>query len=166
VKTSRLLGIAAVAALLLGVAGTASNVIADQISTSVEIDQFKDHGSLSQSRNVIGLLGGTIIVGRFTVIVPPGAIRGMATITATVPDRSQLLCELSISPASANQFNLPVTLIANGVGGTIKDSASLRMFWLEPSTGTWVPVGIGNSNLILIAQLRHFSTYAGGRGGW
>jgi hypothetical protein len=152
--------------LLLGT-GSLPRADAAQNGPRIEIEQFGERGSSLGTETIDGLLGGRLQVGRWTVIVPPGAIDGTVTITLKVPDKSRLQCELSISPESANKFLIPVTLVGNGFGGSISDPLSLRMLMLDPSTATWRPIGLSaNSNFVITAQLWHFSEYAGGKAGW
>src|SRR5262245_44036824 len=69
--------------------------------------------SVTNSKTMMGMLGGTVTAGNFTVVVPPLAVSGTVTVTVTQPDREKPYVELSISPTSANKFRTPVTLIAN-----------------------------------------------------
>jgi len=163
-----MLALAFLALLALGAAPRAACAQGQLgLDPTFTVDEVPESGSLRTARNVSGLLGATIQCGRFTVLIPPGAIAGSATVTVSVPDRSKLLCDLSISPASANHFLVPVTLIANGAGGTLTAPALLRLYWFDPSDRTWKPVGAAaSSGLVMIGTLKHFSTYAGGRAGW
>lgn len=135
--------------------------------TSIQIVRFPETGMATGSSKIDGARGATLQVGRWILVVPPGAITGAATITITVPDRSKLECDLSISPASANHFRSPVSLIANASGGTAPGPPPLNLFWYDPLTQTWQVVGssVGASGIVT-AHLLHFSHYAGGKGGW
>lgn len=127
--------------------------------------------AVSTSRTINGLLGGIVSAGRFTVVIPPLAIRGVATVTVSMPDTSELRCDLGIQPASANGFGVPVLLVAQCGGlldlGRLRDS---RILWLNPATGQWVPVPgsqVDLAGLSVSAPLQHFSSYrVGGKAGW
>ena len=127
-------------------------------------------GPASRSLLVNGAKGGQLVLGRYQVDVPPRAFAGMATITLCVPDPTRMRCELSISPASANHFVFPVTLVANCTGSR-SPMLEVQTVTLDPSTGIWnvVPGTIANSyNLTLYTPLWHFSSYGqvGNRAGW
>lgn len=95
--------------------------------------------ALSGSAIIVGSRGGKVSAGRFTVIVPPLAIRGTAIITIEVPDSSRLLCDISISPPSANNFLQPVTLRTDcsGIPGIHLDQ--LVTFWYDPVLNLRIP---------------------------
>jgi len=121
---------------------------------------------------VVGLLGGVISVGDFTVVIPPLALTRTATITVSQPDLAHPFVNLSISPASANHFLLPVLLTANAKR---LDPALLSLAYISyynPATAQWerVPgVSVSLLNLTVTAPLSHFSTYGvfvGGKAGW
>ena len=118
--------------------------------------------SATSSKTINGLLGGTITAGRFTVIVPPAAFFGTATVTVNQPDVSKLQVSLSISPADKNHFLLPVLLVADGSSMNPQLLSAAFISWYNPATGQWVPVA-GSSvsllNLTVTAPLLHFSQY-------
>jgi hypothetical protein len=120
----------------------------------------------------IGLLGGTVRAGDFTVIVPPGAIRSLATVTVSQLDPTKPVVDLSITPASANRFLLPVLLVANArtMNRTLLSVAYISYY--NPTTGQWERVAgtsVSVLNLTVTAPLWHFSKYrveSGGKAGW
>jgi len=128
--------------------------------------------SATTTRTVIGLLGGVVNAGDFTVVIPPGAIAGTAAVTVSQPDRLHPVVQLSIAPLSANRFNLPVLLVANA---RTMDRSLLSVAYLSyfnPATGQWERVSgsaVSVLNLTVTAPLWHFSTYrveSGGKAGW
>jgi hypothetical protein len=128
--------------------------------------------SATTTRTIIGLLGGVVSAGDFSVVIPPGAIMGTAAVTVTQPDRLHPVVQLSIAPLSANKFQLPVLLVANArtMSPSLLSVAYLSYF--NPATGQWERVS-GSSvsllNLTVTAPLWHFSTYrveSGGKAGW
>jgi hypothetical protein len=136
-------------------------------SPAVQINEVPERGMLSGSATIDGRVGGYLKVGRWTLRVPPGAFATTATVTLTVPNASKMVCELEISPASANNFLVPVSLTAYGAGGNVPAS-QLRLFWFDPASESWVGI-TGFTNPLtssVTAPLWHFSTYAQGKAGW
>jgi len=124
------------------------------------------------TRTIVGLLGGTVTAGDFTVVIPPGAILGTAAVTVTQPDRSHSVVQLGIAPASSNKFLLPVLLVANA---RVMDRSLLAVAYISyfnPATGQWerMPASsVSLLNLTVTTPLWHFSTYrveSGGKAGW
>jgi hypothetical protein len=121
---------------------------------------------------VVGPLGGVVSVGDFTVVIPPAALLQTATVTVSQPDLAHPVVNLSIAPASANHFLLPVLLVANvkRLDPALLSLATISYY--NPTTGQWETVsGVSLSllNLTLTAPLQHFSTYrvsADGKAGW
>jgi hypothetical protein len=128
-------------------------------------------GPTEGSVTIDGLLGGTLHVGRFTLVVPPAALRQRATITMRIPDPSTMRVELSISPASANNFLVPVTLMSNVAGTDVPLVSKLQTVWYDELKGVWRPVpgsAVNVAGLQVYAPLFHFSTYGinDGKAGW
>ena len=121
---------------------------------------------------VVGLLGGVVSVGEFTVVIPPLALRQTATITVSQPDLAHPVVNLSIAPASANGFLLPVLLVANAkrLDPALLSVATISYY--NPTTAQWETVpgaSVSLLNLTVSAPLMHFSTYrvtVGGKAGW
>jgi hypothetical protein len=118
------------------------------------------------------VLGGIVSVGNFTVVVPPAALLRTATITVTQPDLARPVVNLSISPASANRFLLPVLLVADArpMNPSLLSIATIGYY--NPTTGQWETVAgsaVSLLNITVTAPLWHFSTYrvqGGGKAGW
>jgi len=128
--------------------------------------------STNTKSKVIGVLGGTVSVGDFTIVVPPLALTRTATITVTQPDLARPVVNLSISPATANGFLLPVLLVANASRMDRSLLAVAYISYLNPTTGKWETVpgcSVSLLGLTVTAPLSHFSTYrveSGGKAGW
>jgi hypothetical protein len=56
---------------------------------------------------------GVVVVGRFTLWVRKNSLKMPATITLKVDDPEATECEITVSPAAANDFQSPVFLYAN-----------------------------------------------------
>ena len=143
--------------------------------TSDAPEQVLGFGSTSTTTTktkTIGLLGGTVSVGNFTVVFPPGALTTNATVTVSQPDLARPVVNLGISPASANKFLLPVILTANAkqMDRTLLSVACISYY--NPTTQKWEDVtgsSVSLLNLTVSAPLWHFSTYrvsSGGKAGW
>jgi len=120
---------------------------------------------------VVGLLGGVVSVGDFTVVIPPLALTRTATVTVSQPDLAHPIVNLSIAPASANKFLLPVLLVANAKHMDRSLLSVACMSYYNPTTGNWENLAstISLLNLTITTPLSHFSTYrvtSGGKAGW
>jgi hypothetical protein len=125
--------------------------------------------TLAQASALIdGSLGGSVRAGRFTVKVPPGAFSGTATVTVTMPDSALMLCDLSISPASANRFKVPVQLVADLSSANLTDASTFTMYWYDPTRLLWMSLlsKSRTSGALVTTDLNHFSRYASGKAGW
>ena len=98
--------------------------------------------------------------------MPAGAYRGPATITITQADPTFLRCDLAIDPPAANQFAVPVTLVAK-LPSVLALNVDQNM-WFDPSVQAWRLIGSSPDPLAteLRSDLWHFSIYATGRAGW
>jgi hypothetical protein len=114
-----------------------------------------------------GSVGGTVQVGRYTLVFPPGAFLGTQTITVSESLAPYVGCKLG---PEGLQFKVPVTLKMNLQGSSIDDAAA-TIFWLNNAMGggtTWVNIGgsYDAQNHTVVTLLAHFSEYRGGRAGW
>jgi hypothetical protein len=122
--------------------------------------------SASASAKIDGRKGGSLRCERFSILVPPGAYSGTATITMYLPNKDVLACDLSISPSSANNFVVPVQLGVDLKGMNV-DPSTVVIYWYNPTTLTWVSqLTMASSSPAVTALLSHFSTYAAGKAGW
>lgn len=123
-------------------------------------------GPQTGSQVIDGAVGGSVSVGSFRVEVPAGAFQGSATISINQPDPTILLCDLTISPATANHFAVPVTLVSKLPSALALTSD--QNLWYDPSVEAWRMIGSVPDPLSteLRSELWHFSTYATGRAGW
>ena len=151
--------------------GGGSNYTGGLSGTFVTVPVQGTNGPLSGTANIDGGKGGTLTVGRFTITVPAGAYGGSATIGISVTDQSVLQCDLFITPASANHFQVPVVLTSSYAGASVADPQTLVEVWFDTSTGVWRQVpgsSVDTDNQLVVAPLAHFSSYGVtyGRGGW
>ncbi|HEV8128039.1 MAG TPA: hypothetical protein VGQ14_00130 [Candidatus Eisenbacteria bacterium] len=152
------------------VAPTASAPVAS--GESSQILGLLGSSSTTTTTKTVGLLGGTLSAGDFTLVVPPLALTQTATITVRQPDPARPVVELSISPASANRFLVPVLLTGNAskMDRSLLSVACIS-YW-NPATSKWEPVSgstVSVATLTVSAPLSHFSTYrveSGGKAGW
>ncbi len=123
------------------------------------------------SGEIDGALGGTLTHGRFQLVVPPGAFSGVATLTIRMPDPAEMRCELHITPEEANQFAVPVQLVADCSGAEGVDFSKLETLWFDESAGVWVLVRGSATDAVggrIVTPLDHFSIYGivEGKAGW
>jgi hypothetical protein len=135
------------------------------------LDGLLGSTSSTTTTKTVGLLGGTISAGDFTLVVPPLALSRTSTITVTQPDPASPVVELSISPASANGFRIPVILAANASKMERSLLSVACISYYNPTTGKWEPMSsmVSVASLTVSAPLSHFSTYrvsSGGKAGW
>jgi hypothetical protein len=115
--------------------------------------------------------GGVAACGDARLVVPPGAVRGDATV-AMAWDRSTNVVDLEITPTELNGFETPVELSLPAPGLTPAELATAAVYWWNPDEnqwesveGSWVDPATGTVH----APLRHFSRYttgAQGKAGW
>ena len=127
--------------------------------------------STTTTTAVIGLLGGTVKAGDFTVVFPPASLTQRATVTVSQPDPAHPIVNLSITPASANKFLLPVLLTANAKRMDPALLSTAKISYYNPATGQWEDrvSTVSILNLTVSTPLWHFSTYrvtSGGKAGW
>jgi hypothetical protein len=148
---------------------TATGAPAEEV---LGLDLLGGSTSTTTKTVTIGLLGGVVSVGNFTVVIPPAALLRTATITVSQPDLARPVVNLSISPASANRFLLPVLLVANAKPMNPALLSVATIGYYNPTTGKWETVPgstVSILNLTVTAPLWHFSTYrvqSGGKAGW
>ena len=144
------------------------------MASSIDGDARKHNSEISRILHLNGGRGGSVSAGRFTVIVPDGAVEGKATIKITVTNHGAKVCELHITPAAANKFNVPIMLRANVKDAKLETQAGLGILYFNPRSNSWRPVAGSKVNLAtgkVEAPLDHFSVYGvgsivEGRSGW
>jgi hypothetical protein len=77
---------------------------------------------------------GTVRAGRFTLVIPKNALRQAAIITIRQPDPNVMQAEFEVSPASANRFARPVTLIADCSNDPLSEVQGETIYW---KNGNW-----------------------------
>jgi len=124
--------------------------------------------SLKSTANVDGGRGGMVRVGRFSVKIPAGAFSGAATVTMSMPDSNVMICDLSITPSSANKFRYPAQLTADFSSSAMTDVSTLTTYWYDPTRITWVNLSARSriSGSTVTTALEHFSKYGSGKAGW
>jgi hypothetical protein len=141
--------------------GSVDSVVSDPVSL------------VTKTLEIDGSIGGSLSNGRWNVTVPPGAVSGTATIRIELPNPASPACQLDITPATSNQFAVPVELTVDCRLVPAEKLKTFSIFWYDPSTSTWVPVAsstVDLQNKTVSAPLQHFSKYAvgplDGRASW
>ncbi len=115
---------------------------------------------ISVKRMIYAAEGGTIVNGRYTLVIPPNAL-GQDT-EYELKDDNNGYAEVDLAPHGA-QFNVPVTLVMDLHSSNA--NVFTQLFWLDDVQRRWVPMG-GTYNPAtqrLTTALPHFSKY---RAGW
>jgi len=115
-----------------------------------------------------GSRGGTVRAGRFSVMLPPGAFSGLAGIAVSMSDSTVMICDLTITPASANKFKIPAQLTADLSSPGLIDAAAFTTYWYDPAKAAWVNLFAKSTvnGTSITTTLDHFSRYAAGKAGW
>ena len=125
-------------------------------------------GLIVRTLDVVGGVGGRLVNGRFTLVIPPGAVDGNATASLGVQSLTSSSCQLGISPADKNHFAVPVTLTVDCRAVPNDRLSNFVIFWFDPSQQAWVEVPGSKVDLTtktVSAPLLHFSQYAAGERG-
>jgi len=140
-----------------------SSILGDAITTTTSTVVGTTSLVVSQT---VGLLGGVVKCGDWTVTIPAGALSGIATVTVSVPDPTVPKVNLSVVPSLLNSFKVPVTLTCKLPTAT--DASTDVMYWWDPSAKVWraIPSTANLTTYTRSAQLSHFSTYGCGKAGW
>jgi hypothetical protein len=79
-----------------------------------------------------------------------------------------MLCDLSISPPTANRFKIPAQLMADISCASITDASTFTVYWYDPTRLAWVSLLARSrtSGTAIVTSLDHFSRYAAGKAGW
>lgn len=181
-RESRTSVFAALATLaLLGAAGCSSLPTAPRVDdTSAQAGGSAEPAllspttaqSASSTKLIYGAFGGRVSAGGFTVVIPPMAISGTATVRVTQRDVTKPYVSLEILPQSANKFRVPVLLIANAAPLSEARLSAAYISRFNPATGKWERMGTSSFSLLdhtVSATLSHFSEYAvqvDGKAGW
>ena len=106
--------------------------------------------------------GGRVSAGRFTVIIPRGALRRAAFVTVKHVDLTKSEVELEVRPAAANNFRVPVLLVADCASMDASLIPTQTIYGWNPDASRW-DAGVG-VQVDLVGQsvsmpLWHFSKY-------
>lgn len=115
-----------------------------------------------------GGLGGRLENAFVRLDIPRGAFRGSARVSVHFPDAQHLVAELSIEPATLNQFAQPVELRLRT--GTCVKSGEAGSYWWDPLLSQWFGLKGGVYDVHgdeVRVKLLHFSKYVvGTKAGW
>lgn len=104
-------------------------------------------GGTSVTVRVNGTVGATLSAGRFTVVIPAGALRGTSIVTLSQPDTTVLQCDLQVSP-SVVSFGSNVTVQAD-CSRLVNRGRMKRSFisFLDRGTSSWKQLDGSKSDL-------------------
>ena len=120
----------------------------------------KSGSPISVKRMIYAAQGGTIVNGRYTLIIPPNALD--RDVEYELQDANNGYAEVDLAPHGA-QFHVPVTLVMDLHSSNA--NVFTQLFWRDDDHHTWVPMGgvYNPSTQRLTTSLPHFSKY---RAGW
>lgn len=78
--------------------------------------------------------GGTVKVGRFTLVIHKESLKMGATIAIRQPDSAVMQVEFEVRPAAANDFRVPVQLVADCSNDPLSEVQEETMYWWN---GLW-----------------------------
>ncbi len=113
--------------------------------------------------DLVGSVGGSLTNGRWSVVMPAGAVDGNAVVGLAVESPSSPVCQLDILPADRNHFSVPAMLTVDCRAVPLARLWTLVIVWHDPATGAWVPVKGSKVDLVtrtVSAPLQHFSKYS------
>jgi len=175
---SRLTRLAAMVVALAALAGCGASSLQAPKPQDMEVPTFevapRDSGRIDTtssnvlrgSKTVDGAKGGSLTVGSFRLDIPAGAFSGTATVTMTQHDPTVLLCDIDVSPATANDFAVPATLTTKLPG---KHALSDQMMSYDARRSAWqVIASVPDPNrLELRSEVSHVSKHGPRpRAGW
>jgi hypothetical protein len=139
----------------------------DTLSDTLRVDVPRVK-TIVQTATIDGDRGGAMRAGRFSLVVPPGAFKGVAVISMTMPDSTVMVCDLGIAPLSLNKFSVPVQLTADLSSANMTDASGCTNYWFDPTNVRWVSLVAKSrcSGSLVTSSLDHFSTYGSGKAGW
>lgn len=106
--------------------------------------------------------GGSVSAGRFTVIIPRGALRQAAFVTVKHVDLTKNEVELEVRPAAANNFRMPVLLVADCASMDESLISTQTFYGWNPDESSWDAVlglQVDVFDKSVSVPLWHFSKY-------
>ena len=106
--------------------------------------------------------GGRVSAGRFTVIIPRGALRRAAFVTVKHVDLTKSEVELEVRPAAANNFRVPVLLVADCASMDASLIPTQTIYGWNPDESSWDAVlglQVDFFGKSVSVPLWHFSKY-------
>lgn len=124
--------------------------------------------SITVTRRISALAGGTITSGRHTVTFLPGSLLRDTDITVVDTSPVTGLVEARLYPEGLH-FVAPVTLSMR-IGDAVGSADGYHIYWRDPLLGLlpWVDLGgvVSPDHRSVSTTLLHFSTYRAGKAGW
>ena len=148
-KSTRVVIAALAAAAAFGLMGCSQSPVAPDLAhlqpgTQPNTQQTNDPssdpngtGPLVGSITIDGGNPGQVKAGRWSLIIPKKALKMKAHIVLIQPDPDQLNVSFEITPPEANDFQQPVTLVADLSRDANVDVLGKQLFWLQGTD--WLP---------------------------
>jgi hypothetical protein len=143
--------------------------VTDPFSTSLGLSGSRTATSAPSTETTVmvsAAAGGLVTAGRYSVMIPPGALPADTWITVRAKEADGTVgCELL---PHGLVFAVPVTLSMNLTGTSYAGTTPVTIYWYDTSKGLWVDVGgsMNPATTQVSTPLPHFSDYKAGRAGW
>ena len=95
---------------------------------------IEGQGGLVNSITLPVGVGGTVKAGRFTLVIHKNSLRMGATVSVIQPDPDVMQVEFQVTPAAANDFQVPVQLVADCSNDPISTVENETLYWWD---GQW-----------------------------
>jgi hypothetical protein len=145
-KSNRVVFVLLAAAAAIGLVGCSTAPTAPVVKPGANpsIVQEGDPGAPGDGRGgavgdafIPGGAPGIVKAGRFKLIFPKNALKMDAHIVLIQPDPDAMKVEFEITPAAANDFQVPVTLIADCSDEKASNVENEALWWWD--AGGWQP---------------------------
>jgi hypothetical protein len=101
--------------------------------------------------------GGSVQYGNFTLVIHKNSLKMPATIKIVQPDPNVMEAHFEVTPAAANDFQVPVRLVADCSNQPLDTVKNETIFWWN---GQWVDAtkqNVTHNNYVLISGCKSLS---------
>jgi hypothetical protein len=139
----------------------ATTAVAAPGSAPMVIGQVDDPAPPSASGgggfNTVSLVvgeAGSVQYGMFTLVIHKNSLKMPATIKIIQPDPNVMAVQFEVTPAAANDFQVPVRLVADCSSQSLDTVKSETTYWWD---GQWVETpkqSVSHNNYVIIASCK------------
>ena len=102
-------------------------------------------------------VGGTLTAGRFTLVIHKNSLKMGATLTVIQPDPDVMQVEFEVTPAAANDFQVPVQLVADCSNDPLAHVEQETLYWWDGQWQEASSVSLDHATRSLTAHAHHLS---------